>query len=168
MSKSDLQTIRKEELGLTREEACDLIQMGMTVSRLEYIEKNNRPTPEELRNIARAYRRPSLLYHYCLNTCDIGKCVFPKILNEDLSQLTVRLIDGLNRFEYKKDALIDISADDRISADEIEDFVRIEEDIEKLTDSLASIRLWRDSMLAKGMIDTEKYSEIKRRRASKK
>ena len=45
--------------------------------------------------------------------------------------------------------------------DEIKDFVNIQEELERISLTVDSLKLWSEQMLANGVIDKEKYLEYK-------
>ena len=54
----------REELGLTREKASELMD-GMTASRIEKIENGQEPTPYNVLQMADCYKQPGLCNYYC-------------------------------------------------------------------------------------------------------
>lgn len=63
--------------------------------------------------------------------------------------------------QKKQERLIEITADGIIDGDEIADFVRIQEDLEKISITVETLQLWSEQMLAKGLIDRCAYEEYK-------
>ena len=64
----------------------------------------------------------------------------------------------------KKERLIEITADGEISGDEIEDFIYIQEELERVSLTVDTLRLWSERMLAQGIIDAKKYQEYKNKK----
>ena len=63
----------REALGLTREEASDLL-VTMSPERIEKIEsERSMPHPDEVLLMSDQYKQPSLCNHYCANQCPIGQ-----------------------------------------------------------------------------------------------
>ena len=63
---------RREELGLSRETASEML--CMSPDRLEKIENEKLPIrPEEVLAMSDAYKKPTLCNHYCSTECPIGK-----------------------------------------------------------------------------------------------
>ena len=58
-----------------------------------------------------------------------------------------------------KERLIEIAADGTISKDEIDDFVRIQKELEHISVTVETLQLWVEKMLANGRIDTEAYNK---------
>ena len=61
--------------------------------------------------------------------------------------------------DRKKERLIEIAADGTISKDEIDDFVRIQKELERISVTVETLQLWVEKMLANGRIDTEAYDK---------
>ena len=61
--------------------------------------------------------------------------------------------------DRKKERLIEIAADGTISKDEIDDFVRIQKELECISGTVETLQLWVEKMLANGRIDTEAYNK---------
>ncbi len=71
-NKNTYQLIR-EELGLSREKASELLETIMP-ERIEKIESGKSlPRPDEVITMAEKYKRPSLCNYYCSNQCPIGQ-----------------------------------------------------------------------------------------------
>ena len=59
-----------------------------------------------------------------------------------------------------QERLIAISADGRIDANEIRDFIRIKKELERISNATASMQLWVEKMLAAGTIDPDMYNAV--------
>ena len=106
--------LAREELGLTREKASELLET-IAPERIEKIE-NERTVP-----------RPD------------------------------EVLTSLNAMDKKKERLIEITADGQISSDEIDDFIRIRQELERISVTVETLQLWTERMLANGQIDAEAY-----------
>ena len=84
--------IKREELGLSREKASELL--GTVPSeRIEKIENEKTIAhPEEVLSMAEKYRMPNLCNYYCANECPIGKLYVPEIKIKDLSQIVLEML----------------------------------------------------------------------------
>ena len=134
-NKNRYQLVR-EELGLSREKASELLE-AVTPERIEKIESGKSlPHPDEVLTMAAKYRRPSLCNYYCSNQCPIGQAYVPEI---------------------------EITADGKIEGDEIDDFIRIQEELEKISITVETLQLWAEKMLANGIIDPEAYRARKQK-----
>jgi len=67
----------------------------------------------------------------------------------------------------QKDRLIEITADGKISEDELEDFIFIQEELERISITVETLQLWSERMLATGVIDEEQYNAHKKNRLEK-
>jgi hypothetical protein len=148
---------RREELKLTREQASELLEY-VSPERLEKIENEKvEPRPDEVLIMAKKYKSPELCNYYCSHQCPIGNQYVPEIKIQDLSQIILRMISSLNEVQDKQKRLINITADGKIDDDEIEDFVSIQEELEKISVSVETLQLWTEQMLANGSINIDKY-----------
>ena len=107
------------------------------------------------------YKQPDLCNYYCANQCPIGQQYVPEVKIKDLSQIVLETLASLNSIHKQKERLIEITVDGKISNDELEDFVFIQEELEKISIAVETLQLWSEQMVAKGLIDVEKYNELK-------
>ena len=156
----------REALGLTRETAAELLP-GLSPERIEKIEnERSLPHPDEILIMAEGYKLPRLCNHYCANQCPIGEKYVPEIKVKDLSQIVLEMIASLNTLNKQKERLIEITVDGSISNDEIEDFIHIQEELERISLAVETLRLWAERMLAIGAIDMEQYKKYKEAKRS--
>ena len=150
----------RESLQLTRESASELLE-SITAERIEKIEnERSLPHPDEVLIMSEKYTVPSLCNYYCANQCPIGQQYVPEVKIKDLSQIVIEMLASLNSVNKRKERLIEITVDGKISEDEIEDFVVIQQELEKISIAVETLQLWSEQMLAKGLIDVEKYNEL--------
>ena len=163
-NKNRYQLVR-EELGLSREKASELLE-AVTPERIEKIEnERSLPHPDEVLTMAEKYKQPGLCNYYCANQCPIGQEYVPEVKIKDLSQIVLEMLASLNSMNRRKDRLIEITADGVISDDELEDFIRIREELERISIAVETLQLWSERMLATGAINAEQYEAYERRRA---
>lgn len=144
----------RENLKLTRETAGDLLQI-ISPERIEKIENERTlPHPDEVLTMAERYRDPGLCNYYCANQCPIGRQYVPEVKIKDLSQIVQKM----------KERLIEITVDGKITGDELEDFVNIQEELERISIAVETLQLWAERMLATGAIDETQYRALKERR----
>lgn len=153
--------LSREELGYSREKASE--QLGwVSAERIEKIEnEKSLPHPDEVLAMSVAYKTPKLCNFYCANQCPIGQEYVPEIKVKDLSQIVLEMLASLNSMHKKQERLIEITADGQISGDEIEDFVRIQEELERISITVETLQLWAERMLATGAIDMDAYQAYK-------
>ena len=159
-NKNQYQLIR-EELGLSREKASELLET-IPPERIEKIENERScPHPDEVLVMSQKYKKPSLCNYYCSNQCPIGKEYVPEVQVKELSAIVLEMLASLNSVSKTKDRLIEIAADGVISNDEIEDFIYIQNELEKISITVETLQLWAERMLANGYIDAEAYNARK-------
>ena len=151
----------RESLGLTREAASDLL-VTMSPERIEKIENERAtPHPDEVLLMSDQYKQPSLCNYYCAKQCPIGAQYVPEITAKDLSQIVLETLASLNAMQKKKERLIEITVDGHISGDELEDFIHIQQELEKISIAVETLQLWCEKMLDTGAIDKAHYEAQK-------
>lgn len=154
----------RENLDLSRESASELLEW-ISPERIERIEnEKSNPNPDEVLQMADKYKLPRLCNYYCSNQCPIGQEYVPEVKMKDLSQIVLEMLASLNSMNKKRERLIEITADGAISGDEIEDFIYIQEELERISVTVETLQLWSERMLANGIIDEQKYKELKSKR----
>ena len=152
--------ICREELNLTRDEASELLE-SITATRIEIIEsEKSLPHPDEVLAMSDAYKNPSLCNFYCSHECPIGKQYVPEIKIKDLSQIILEMIASLNSIDKKKERLIEITADGVIDDSELNDFVYIQNELEKISITVETLQLWMEKMIDNGDINIQKLKEL--------
>ena len=105
----------RESLGLTREEASDLL-VPMSPERIEKIEsERSMPHPDEVLLMSDKYKQPTLCNYYYANQCPIGAQYVPEVKVKDLAQIVLETIASLNTMQKQKDRLIEITVDVKIT-----------------------------------------------------
>ena len=154
----------REALKLTRDAASELLET-IPPERIEKIEnERSLPHPDEVLIMAEKYKQPSLCNYYCANQCPIGQQYVPEIKIKDLSQIVLEMLASLNAMNKRKDRLIEITADGVISGEELEDFIFIQEELERISITVETLQLWSEKMIATGVIDETQYYALKNRR----
>ena len=88
----------------------------------------------------------------------------PEVKIKDLSQIVLEMLASLNAMNKRKDRLIEITADGKISDDELEDFLYIQEELERISITVETLQLWAEKMLATGVIDEAQYEVYRSRK----
>ena len=150
---------------LTREDVCDKaseLNKPLQPERLERIENGKFDiTPDEVMLLAEIYGEPTLCNYYCSKECPIGEKYVPEIKVKDLSQIVLEMLSSLNSMKKSQERLIEISADGVIDDEEINDFVFIQKELERISITVETLQLWVEQMLSDGKINIEKYNQIK-------
>lgn len=150
-NKNIYQTSR-ENLELTRDAAAELLEF-ISADRIEKIEsEKSLPHPEEILAMAKAYKAPSLCNYFCSHECPIGQEYVPEVQIKDLAQITVEMMVALNKLTKEKDRLLEITVDGEITEDEMPDFLKIQEELDKMSMTIDSLKLWVSNSIAEGKI----------------
>lgn len=163
MADSIYKAIRKEH-GMTRDEVCDAavdLNSAIQPERLERIENGKLEIhPEEVMLLSEIYGEPTICNHYCSKECPIGQKYVPEIKVKDLAQIVLEMLSSLNSMKKSQERLIEITADGIIEDDEIQDFVFIQKELERISITVETLQLWVEQMIAENKIDKEKYAKF--------
>ncbi len=150
----------REEAGLTRAQASELIGT-ISESRLEKMETGKTTIyPEDVVDMAVAYKKPELCNYYCTHECRIGQDSVPEVRSSSLSEIVLAMLSALNSLDKQKDRLIEITADGEISDDELSDFAHIQQQLEQIDLTVESLKLWVANTIAEGKIDQDKLNAL--------
>lgn len=153
----------REALRLTRDTASELLE-SITPERIEKIENERSfPHPDEVLIMSEKYKQPELCNYYCANQCPIGQQYVPEIKSKELSQIVLEMLASLNAMNRQKERLIEITVDGKISGDELADFIRIQEELERISIAVETLQLWAERMMVTGNIDSDQYKACKKR-----
>ena len=135
----------RENLGLSREKASELL--GMSPERLERIENEKLAIyPEEVIAMAKVYNNPNLCNYYCTRHCPIGERYVPEVKTSNLSQIVLEMMVSLNKANESKERLMEIMVDGNVSNDEIEDFNKIQKQLDHISSTVLALKLWAEQM----------------------
>ena len=151
--------ISREDMNYTREAAAE--KLGFISSdRIEKIENERTlPHPEEILAMADCYKNPSLCNYFCSHECPIGIEYVPEIKAKTLSQITLEMLATLNKLTSEKNRLIEITVDGELSEDELPDFHKIKEELEKMAIAIDSLNLWLNHTIVSGKINKRLMSD---------
>ena len=134
--------LSRENADLTRDAAAEALGF-ISADRIEKIEnEKTMPHPDEILAMAECYKKPTLCNYYCSHECPIGQEHVPEIKMKDLSQITLEVLATLNTLEKEKNRFIEITVDGIISADELNDFRRINDHLTQISNTVSSLQLW--------------------------
>ncbi|MBQ7145802.1 MAG: helix-turn-helix transcriptional regulator [Lachnospiraceae bacterium] len=153
--------LKREALGLSRERASELLE-GISPERIEKIEsEKSLPHPDEVLLMAQGYKDPALCNYFCARECPIGRKYVPQIAPRSLSEIVLEMLASLNGMQAKRERLIEITSNGRVDDHEVEDFVKIQETLAKISETAEALRLWEEQMLAEGKINMDLYKQFR-------
>ena len=156
----NLYQLTRENLGYTREKAEEILG-SVSAERIEKIENEKTIAyPEEILCMAQKYNEPKLCNYYCSNECPIGRKYVPEIKSKELAQIVLELLAYLNSINKRKERFIEIASDGTVRKEELEDFVHIQKELEKISVTVESLQLWTEKMISLGVIDAKKYKML--------
>ena len=134
--------ISREEKGWSRAKAAE--ETYISESRIEKIESGKtKAEPEDVVAMAEQYDAPGLCNYYCVNECAIGdKLHMPELEEKGLAKIVLELLSTLNSLNNEKIRLVEIAEDEEITEDELKDFAKINEELDKITATVQSLKLW--------------------------
>ena len=139
--------ISRENAGLTREAAASLMD-SVSADRIENIESEKTAAqPEDILEMAKAYKDPFLPNNYCSTKCPIGKKFIPPLTEKALSQVTLEILQSVNALYEEKNRLISMTVDGEISPEEMDDFSRIHGHLQTLSMAAATLEIWLEKKL---------------------
>lgn len=145
----------REAADLTRAKAAEVMDC-VSESRIEKIESEKiLPQPEDVVAMAAAYKVPSLTNHYCAKECPIGKSTVQELKLGSLESIILELLSGINTVSRSRDRLIDITKDGKIDSYELPEFTKMQNELGSLSNTINSLNLWVNDMVAKGIISKE-------------
>ena len=144
----------REDAGLTRDRASELLEW-ISPDRIDRIERGTEPHPDEVLRMAECYKRPELCNDYCTHACRIGQELIPEVQAKDLAIIVLELLNTLNTLDKEKNRLIEITADGTITEDEYHDFALIQKQLESISMSVDSLKLWIQKTVMEGKLDAD-------------
>lgn len=152
----------RKKKGLTRDQAVEKMPT-ISVDKLERIENERcNVTPDNVVELADAYAAPNLCNYYCTHDCEIGKRFSREVQIKDLSQIVVETLSLLNTMDVKKNKLLEIAFDGQVTGDELKDFISITKDLDRISMTVDSLKLWTEQMKSSNAIDAQEYERIKK------
>lgn len=147
--------LSREAQGLTREKAADLMEF-ISADRIEKIEsEKSLPRPEEVMAMEKCYKKAELCNYFCTHECPIGQTYVSEVTYKELSQITLEMLASLNALEKEKNRLIEITVDGTITEDEAKDFLRIKGELQDISDTIESFKLWVEHTILTGRIEKD-------------
>ena len=146
--------LSREKCELTRQKASEAM-IYLSDDRIEKIESGKSlPHPDEIIAMSDCYKAPELCNYYCANECPIGQTHVAELKLQDLSLIILEMIASLNAMNKEKERLIEITADGEITDDELKDFKNIKNQLDRISISIETLKLWVDKTIADGKLDS--------------
>ena len=143
----------RERCEYTRQKASEEM-VYISDDRIEKIEsEKSLPHPDEILAMAECYKAPELCNYFCANECPIGQKHVKEVKVQALSQIILEMIASLNAMNKEKERLIEITADGEITEDEIRDFNNIKGQLDRISVSIETLKLWVERTIAEGKLD---------------
>lgn len=154
-SNKNIYQLTREELGLSRLESANRIS-EIDNGKYGYLDENRlvkieyesvKIQPDDIVALSRVYNKPELRNYYCCHQCPIGEIDIPEVTYKDnIHEVLINMIVSLETINCDKNRLMEILADGTVDSDEISDFNRIQEELEKISMTVEAIQLWCEKM----------------------
>lgn len=151
--------VTREGLGLSRSAAVKYIpdnpdfpgMDGIAEYRLVKIEDGSvNVQPADVVAMAKRYNEPELRNYYCCHECPIGQIDAPEVTyKNNVHEILVNMAVSLRNVNHNKIRLMEILEDGKVSADEVEDFDMISEELEHISMTIEALQLWCEKMKLK-------------------
>lgn len=149
---------KRKEMSLSREKASEML--AMSDDKLERIENGKQiPYPEDVLLMSEKYSAPELCNYYCSHQCAIGERFTQEIPSTELPSIVVKLLDSIYDVEDIDKLLVGITADEKISEDEIPDMALVQHTLEQLAVMTEALKLNIQKKISTGEIDRAAYEE---------
>ncbi len=85
------------------------------------------------------------------------------VLIGNLKEITIEMLASLVSLEEKKRRILEIARDGKVDESELEDFVFIQKELDKISMAVEALQRWSKKMIANGKINVKKYEELIKR-----
>lgn len=129
----------REAIGITQEKAAELLDVS--VESIRAYEGNKRIPPESVvLNMIDIYHAQHLAGQHLRNASEIARRLMPEVEAKELPEAVLGILAAVNKFVAKRDLLVDITSDGRITSDEMNDWQDILASIDTLRNAALSVR----------------------------
>ncbi len=162
-SEKNIYQLCREACGLTREKASEMME-GISSARIEKIEYNlTEPSPYDILQMSRCYKKPGLCNYYCVHSCQIGSLYVPEAEEMELPNIVLETIASLNEINPLISKLIQITRNGAISDDEIIDFALISTKLDDISTAISSLNLWVEQTAALQSFNLQLFHDEKKK-----
>ena len=78
----------------------------------------------------------------------------------NFKEITIEMLASLNFLEGQKKRILEIARDGFVDENELEDFVFIQKELERISMVAEALQIWSEKMIANGKINVEKYNQL--------
>ena len=151
-NKKSIYQLTREALDLSRADATRFVpgrkeypgMDGITENVLVKLENGDRAIrPEDVVAMAKRYNKPELRNYYCCNECAIGKIDAPEVTySTGIHEILINMAVSLESINNNKIRFMEILQDEKLDSDEVEDYQKIYEELEKISMTIEALQLW--------------------------
>lgn len=142
----------RDKSGLSRPEAMSaLSEAGHEISESsikDYENGKTIPKPKLVKAMADVYNTPELKWLHCSQNCLIGQEITKtsdKFGNSDIYRTFFELTGAFNAIQSIQESLHSIISDDALNPDEEEEWQRIIDVLDRITESTNELKVWAES-----------------------
>lgn len=146
--------IARDRAGMTRREVAERCPWIMSESKLSKLEGGSqRITSEDVDILAQIYADEGLCDTYCHKMCAIGvRRAADQAESRPIYHIVIEMLSALNAANRRKDQIIDILADGKISSEEFADFEEIKKELMRIADVADELQRWTEHVLDVNLI----------------
>lgn len=85
------------------------------------------------------------------------------VLIGNLKEITIEMLASLASLDDKKRRILEIARDGKVDESELEDFVFIQKELERISTTVEALQIWSEKMIANDKINVEKYRQLMKR-----
>lgn len=82
------------------------------------------------------------------------------VLIGNLKEITIEMLASLVSLEEKKRRILEIARDGKVDESELEDFVFIKKELERISSTVDALQIWLEKMIADEKINVKKYKHL--------
>lgn len=127
----------------SREKAAELCGLSAPQMARYELGMANIP-PESVCMMADLYNAPELRSYYCHHQCPIGAIDVSPVYSMQLEGITLNILAEMNMLNKIKDRLIEIAADGQITEDEEEDFNKILDNLDGISQRAQELKIYAE------------------------
>ncbi|MBO5092617.1 MAG: helix-turn-helix domain-containing protein [Clostridia bacterium] len=78
----------------------------------------------------------------------------------NLKEITIEMLASIVSLEEKKRRILEIARDGKVDESELEDFVFIKKELERISSTVDALQIWLEKMIADEKINVKKYKHL--------
>lgn len=130
----------------------------MSDDKLERIENEKQlPNPQDVLIMSDVYKSPELCNYFCNRDCEIGQKYVPKVPDDELPGIILKLLGSIYDVEDIEKLLVKITKDNKIDDSEIENLATAQCALEHLSIMTEALQLCIERKINNDELSKDKY-----------